>query len=75
MSTTIALVLVVIAGVTGVLGLAGGGRSTNLCFAALIAGIVGALVWASASRAKQRAAEDARTQAIVEALQRTGKAD
>lgn len=74
---TIAFVLVVIAGVTGTLGIAGVGSSTNLCFAALITGIVGALIWASATRAKQRAVEDARTQALVDAIRRaddTGKA-
>lgn len=70
MLVIIALILVVIAGVTGVLGFAGGGRSTGLCLTALLTGIIGALIWANASRARQRQLEDARTQAIVDAVRR-----
>lgn len=61
-----ALVLLVLAAVSGVLGLA----LPPLCFVGLILAIIGALVQSNHSRAVKRAEEEARTAAIVAAVQK-----
>lgn len=62
----LSIILLLITAVIGVFSLA----RPELCSVAIITGILGALLYTAAGRARKRRDDDRRAQAIIEAIQR-----
>lgn len=63
----LSILLLILTAILGVFALA---APAPLCVPAIITGLIGALLFVAAGRAQQREREDARTQAIVDAIRR-----